>query len=748
MISIDLRTGKQIGQESMRGMTRPKKTDDAMLSEHLLMDYAPGHDAWCVQAKDDEDFKDGNQWSDLADKKARRHRQIPQTINVLKPAIEQAKSLLTSNKPRFNSTSFEDSDVRVGKMFSELLSYIWRVSDGDVQHKVIVDDYYVKGLGYYHLYFDPYADFGKGEIKFVACDPYEVYVDPSSRDPFFRDAAHLLIVKLLTSEQIQRFLPTLAPIILKFAERSAQDRRPVSLRASFAGEETYSKNENANFFECIDRYTLLKIQYIHSYKTDDGKEGVFLPAQYQQWLKQPAMVEKGEKTTRFVNDPIEIQEALVRYQQTGGIYHFAKDLATGQPQVVPGSETEGGIPGSTVEMELTTNAGLVQMGAIEVDDYWQDRIQRVFTIGGLEVSNSVLPISMYPIVPIVNHWTRNPYPKSDVRFVRPIQEYINRMATLIQAHVANSANVKVLLPKGSVNKANFEKEFNKVGTAAIEFNAEFGQPVIAAPIPLPNELFRNKEDAKRDIENILGLYEFGQGSAENAPQTFKGTMALDEMGQRRIKSKLADIEGALNQLGKVAVEMIQAYYNQHKVIRLLEPNHEARQIEINIPIYDTLGNDVISMINDVTVGKYDVIIVSGSMLPSNRWARFDYYMQLFDRQIIDNVEVLKQTEVVDMEGVLNRFSEIQKLQQQLQQAMGQIKQLSGDLQTAQRESVQDRKRVEVEKFKSNLKGTHADIQAQSAIVKARMQDELVKQSALTSELTGQVENEQSESNTL
>jgi hypothetical protein len=632
-------------------------------------------------------------------------------------------------------------------MFSELLSHIWRVSDGDVQHKVVIDDYYVKGLGYYHLYFDPYADFGKGEIKFVACDPYEVYVDPSSRDPFFRDSAHILIVKMLTSEQIQRFMPTIAPLILKHADRTAQDRRPTSLREGLTGQTSNYYNANANYYECIDRYTLLKLQYIHVYKVDDGKERVMLPAEYQQFLAEPAMIETSEKNQRFINDPIEIKEAMARFQQTGGVYHFAEDMNTGQPTIQAGPEQEGGIPGSTVQMRLVTNAQLVQIGALEVSDYWQDRIQRVFTVGGLEVSNSILPISMYPIVPIVNHWRRNPYPMGDVRFVRPIQEYINRMATLIQAHAANSANVKVLLPKGSVNKATFEKEFNKVGTASIEYNAEFGQPIIAAPIPLPNELFRNKDEAKRDIENILGLYEFGQGNVATAPETFKGTMALDEMGQRRIKSKLADIEGALNQLGKVAVEMIQAYYNDHKVIRLLEPNHEARQIEINIPIYDVLGQEVTSTINDVTVGKYDVIIVSGSMLPSNRWARFDYYMQLYDRQLIDQVEVLKQTEVVDIEGVLNRFNQIKTLQEQLQSAAMTIKQLQGDLQTAQRESVQDRKRVEVEKFKANLKGSQAEVQAKSEIFAARLNDELTKQSALTSELGASVD-EQDESNSL
>ena len=58
---------------------------------------------------------------------------------------------------------------------------------------------------------------------------------------------------------------------------------------------------------------------------------------------------------------------------------------------------------------------------------------------------------------------------------------------------------------------------------------------------------------------------------------------------------------------------------------------------------------------------------------------------------------------------------INKLQQQLQMAQEQIKNLSGDLQTANRESVASRKRTEVEKFKTQLKSYEADTKAKNQI---------------------------------
>ena len=70
------------------------------------------------------------------------------------------------------------------------------------------------------------------------------------------------------------------------------------------------------------------------------------------------------------------------------------------------------------------------------------------------------------------------------------------------------------------------------------------------------------------------------------------------------------------------------------------------------------------------------------------------------------------------------MSQINQLTQQLQQAQEQIKQLSGDLQTAQRESVQDRKRVEVEKFKGQIGNVSNKAEMAGQLANYRMQDNL------------------------
>ena len=68
------------------------------------------------------------------------------------------------------------------------------------------------------------------------------------------------------------------------------------------------------------------------------------------------------------------------------------------------------------------------------------------------------------------------------------------------------------------------------------------------------------------------------------------------------------------------------------------------------------------------------------------------------------------------------MSEIAQLQQANEQLQQQVKELRGDLQTAQRESVQDKKRVAVEKFKRDLSEVRSDAKAEKKVQANKLAD--------------------------
>jgi predicted nucleic acid-binding Zn-ribbon protein len=99
-------------------------------------------------------------------------------------------------------------------------------------------------------------------------------------------------------------------------------------------------------------------------------------------------------------------------------------------------------------------------------------------------------------------------------------------------------------------------------------------------------------------------------------------------------------------------------------------------------------------------------------------------MDAYQKGIVDRQEVLKKTEIFDMEGVMERTDMIAQLQQQLQGAQEQIKQLKGDLQTRDREAVNLRKKIEVEKFKTDMDQVSNKSKAASTLFEKRLGDEM------------------------
>ena len=711
----------------------PQKHPETQYTHDLFSDYSSARKLWSRQAVEDAEFRSGKQWKKEQVNALRARAQEPLVVNVIHPAVEQAKAMLTSNAPKFQSTGRDNSDTKVGRILSDLMAWVWDISVGNAELKRCIDDYYVKGMGVMMSYIKPDADFGRGEVMVKSIDPLSVYIDPDAEDPFCRDASNIVVAKRMTEKELIEMYPEFEETI-----RASQETSHISdydeNRFGLFDEEVVPQSRKQSLLnvdderelEVFERYTKIKTPYYKIFDPFENREIIINDPQYAEYREEPAVILTTAKDQQILTEKQSVNQYMQIAEQVGKVYHLEQDPQTGQPVPVKGEETLDSIPESTVNIDIIDKGILIDSDKIMVTKVMNTNIKQCISVGDEYLYSIVLPIEDYPIVPFMNGHNRNPYPTSDVRLVRGLQEYINKIRSLIVAHASSSTNVKLLIPRGSMNKKQLEEEWAKAGTAVIEFDPELGQPIVAGPVPLPNELYKNEADAKQDIERILGIYTFMQGDVGGAPQTFKGTIAMDEFGQRRINSKKDDIESSLNQLARSVVGLIQFVYQSEKTVRLIQPNNKPVEVKINQNIYDDVSGQLIEKINDITVGKYDIIVVSGSTLPSNRWARFEYYMELYKSGLIDQTEVLKQTDVADMEGVLERAGQMQKLMQQVQQQTDQIKQLKGDLQTAQRESIHDRKRVEVKEFEKKLAKAEAKAEMATQLYKERASDELKK----------------------
>ncbi len=733
-----------------KGSGRPGKIHSEVLkSLEILDDYQKQREDWAQKFYEDQQFRTGVQWTKEQEELLKSRGQSPIVVNRIHPIVETAKSLLTFNKPQFRSTGRDDSDKKTGKIWSDLAQWVWDKSNGNEELKQVIDDYYVGGLGYTMIYQDAHADMGKGEVMMRNVYPLDVYVDPNARDVYFNDAAHILIARLMTDEQAKKEFPDYMDII-KAAEESDKDRYPATdLKATesqtFLPDMTTASDNIHTHREYIERYTRIKVSRHRVFDQTTGYDTTYEDEEYQAYRKEPAVVIRTQQGENVVTHEEGVQELLQIVETVGPVFHMAmpqEQMMGGmegapmqqqgqqqpQPQMTPGHEQENprAIPGSTTELEVIDKGILIDKEVILYNEIRENRIKLIVSVGNKLMYTRIMPCEVYPIVPLVNIHLRNPYPLSDVRIYKPLQKYINKIRSLIIAHAATSTNVKLLVPRGSVNKKEIEEDWGRAGTAVVEYDAELGAPVVAGPIPLPNELYKNEADAKYDLEYGFGVHDIMMGSGKSAPSTFRGTVAIDEYGQRRSRSRQADVEAHLRQCFKVAIPLMQQMYTEEKVIRIVQPDGVERESTINQSVVDQYSGQEIGKVHDVTSGKYDIIVVGGSTMPSNRWAQLETYMQMYQAGIIDQFEVLKKTEVVDTEGVMQRTSMIQQLQQQNQQLSEELKKVKGDLQTSEREGVHAKKRLEVEKFKSELEKPKEKIKSASALYDARLQDELQK----------------------
>ena len=638
-------------------MSRIKEDVKARENREIFQRYAEARRDWDVEARDAIDFTLGNHYTAEESEVLQSVGQADFTIDRIYAAIDKLKSLMTSRPVKFGVTAREDSDTKLANVWRTLLEYIYDISDGQHHFKQAVHDYATAGIGYFYAYIEPEADYGRGEVMFTHVNPFRVYVDPASRDRYFKDAANILMSTILTREQLLDLYPDV--------------------------EEFLPNIETHNMSDYYDDYPDSQ---------QKNSQNVFTPAEVEDKDYESTIAQRYRIIERF--SKVRVPYYRVADQQ---------------------NNTETIMSAEAFEIFMAENEAQFNNNTYAFVEIPQTRIKVTASLGQVLLYETILDTDTYPIVPIPNIWTNTPYPKSDVNKVKDMQRLLNKLFSLALSHAQTSAGLKLLVPQGSVESiSQLEKDWANPN-AVIEYDPSYGEPHFPSPQPLTSQFYALINQVERYIDLNFGVPELLQGFKEGAPQSVRGTMLLAQMGEGRGASKLRDIEMALQQLGKVLYQMSKEHYTFEKKFRIVQPNNDITQFAINNRLYDDKTKELVKIENDITSGQFDVRVVSGSTMPNNKHAEYQMYLEAYQLGLIDRTEALKKTEIFDKEGVLQRTGEVQRMQGIISQLQDQIKLLSGDLQTAQRESMSDRKRVEVQKFKSELNKVVTGAKAQQKV---------------------------------
>ena len=662
----------------------------------------------------------------------------------------------TANNPRWQAIGVEGSDSAVAAVFSDIADYIWGKSDGDTLYSNAVNDAITKSLGYLMVEVDKDADNGMGEVKISQPEPFDIYVDQKSRDIMFRDASYIMIRKVLPKSHLIKLFPDHKRKIEKASSDEQTNfsytRRPMGTgdQKTFLYDDDSmddigitAEGEQEPLIEFFEVYEKIKIAYMNIfYRIPPSPEEIQAIQQQVQvrmkemqsemeveLLEQQRQMEQAVAEGKMIPERYELemekaQEMMAQQLQTAE-QQYMSELQSAQ------SKIENKII-SEKEYKVLLKDKTFAVNLVDAVKFYGTRIKQCCLAGDTLLYEYILPenVTEYPIIPFHYKWTGTPYPISAVSPLIGKQKEINKSHQIMVHNASLGSSLRWMFEEGSIDAEMWEKYSSAPG-ALLPARPGTERPTPVMPAPLSSAFFQVIQQGKADMEYLAGIYSSMQGDTQQQHETFRGMLALDEYGTRRVKQWMKNsIEPALKQLGEVVMQYSQAVYTANKRFRIVQPSalQEDREVEINIPMFNDMG-EAIGKSMDFSAAKFDVRVVSGSTLPVNRWAYLAELKELLQLGVVDDLAVLAETDIKRKDLIAKRKSVYSQLQGQLQQLQEAMKDREGTIETLERQLVQAgikgkvmQAEMEITKQKEEIKGETKDAYRQTEAEQKNLQN--------------------------
>ncbi len=669
------------------------------------------------------------------------------TINRILPVVEMLNFYATANNPRWQAIGTEGSDTDLAAVMSDLSDYIWSNSEGTTLYTNAINDCVTKGIGYLLVSVDKDADNGMGEVVIQNPEPFDIYVDPKSRDMLFKDAAYIMIRKVLPKNHLIKLFPAHKAKINK-SNSDESSQKSFSVRALgdedqklFMYNDSTEQNSQAVeadgqtdlLCEYFEVYEKIKIAYVNLFYRIPPDPEVMKQLEEQCQIEVQKMAE--ELQVQFLEQQQQMDMALQEGKMLPERYELeinkAQEMMQQQLQAyqqecmgklqAEASKIEN-IVISEKEFKVMLKNPIIADNVVDAIKFYSTRVQQTIVVGDKVISETILPetVKEYPVVPFHYKWTGTPYPLSAVAPLIGKQQEINKAHQIMVHNASLGSSLRWMYEEGSIDSETWERYSSSPG-ALLPIRPGVTPPTPVQPAPLSNAFFTIVQQGKGDMEYLAGIYSSMMGDSGGASETYRGMLALDEYGTRRIKQWMnTSIEPALRQLGQLIIDYSQATYTANKKFRIIQPSaiQEGKDQQINVPLYNDMG-EAIGKSMDITAVKFDTRIVSGSTLPINRWAYLEELKQLLQMGVVDDIAVLAETDIKNKEKIVQRKSLYSQLQGQVQQLSEAIKDKDGTIETLERQLVQAG-------IKGKVQDAEMEIVKKKEQVKSGMQKELTQ----------------------
>ena len=672
------------------------------------------------------------------------------TINRVTPIVEIMKYFVTANNPKWKAVGATGDDVDISQVHSDIADYCWYLSNGKSLYSQIALDALTKGIGYFLVDVDKDADRGMGEVRFSRLDPYDVYVDPASRDFLFRDANFIQVRKNIARSRLMNMLPEFAAKIKKVTRSTdvvSYSERDVDLGESIQPEDITMgislEAEDEDIIAYYETYHKKKFEYYNVYikvqpspaEMDNIKEEVQKQlSDFQQevevgLMEKQIQIEQSAQSGEIIPERAQLEikksqemAAQAIREKEMQLMSEAQDAATVIKQQIM----------SASDYRVLLKSPEAKKQIVDAIKFYENRIIQTCSAGDdVFLYEYTLPISEYPIIPIPYMYTGTPYPMSAVTPLIGKQQEINK-AHQIMLHNANLAsNLRWMYEEGAVPEDEWERYSSAPG-ALLKYRQGFATPTPILPAPINNAFYTVVQEGKADAEYISGVPSAMMGFTNEQTETYRGLLANDEFGTRRLKAWMGSVvEPALEHLGRCFQMRAQNHYTVEKVFRIVQPEagqtpqEQEKEVRINIQMYNDYG-DVIGKFKDYASARFDVRVVAGATMPVNRWALLEEYFKWFQAGLIDDIAMIAETDIRNKKQIVERKSVYSQLQSQLASMEEAVKDKDGTIETLQRQLVQAGIKMKVGDAGNEIRKDVLETESQQKLLRGLMRAEFEK----------------------
>ena len=215
---------------------------------------------WRNLAQEDRAFYSGKQWAD-ADKKTLEAAKRPAiTINRIKPLVNVLSGYQRLNRYDVDFLPRTNDDDEQAQLRKGVTKYIMDRSHYNYEESDVFNDAVVTGVGWFEVgyQFDWLAQDGDAFIRRVS--PFDIYVDPESRDKHLRDMKYIIRARWVDKDELVAKYPQHKDAIeaqtaAYMSEETEHDKKYNELWYS-------SETKKIRFAECWYKKTVQKQLFI------------------------------------------------------------------------------------------------------------------------------------------------------------------------------------------------------------------------------------------------------------------------------------------------------------------------------------------------------------------------------------------------------------------------------------------------------------------------------------------------------